>query len=265
VGVGSEQDGIPPIPPLRSVCRERTLPSEPIVVRPVIRSTWRSVHGKQEVNCSDVVSARSRRIYWVVQAGDLEPPGPPAPTMVTLQQIYDQVSGGPLEVATTGQTECYDDEGNVIPCSGTGQDGEYQFGVSVNPRFTENGDGTITDNLTRLIWLQNAECFGRRLWPDALSVASTLADGSCGLTDGSIAGDWRLPNVTELLSLLDRGEHNPALPSGHGFIGVATNYYTSTSMDSDPSRAWYVGLPDGICGHTGDADVLHVWPVRGGR
>ena len=50
-----------------------------------------------------------------------------------------------------------------------------------NPRFTDNGNGTVTDNLTGLIWLKNANCFGkelghgldgrqhaeqRRMWPD---------------------------------------------------------------------------------------------------
>ena len=50
------------------------------------------------------------------------------------------------------------------------------------------GKGTVTDNLTRLIWLKNANAFGVRTWEQALSDANTLASGSAGLTDGSVAG-----------------------------------------------------------------------------
>ena len=63
-------------------------------------------------------------------------------------------------------------------------------------------------------------CFGAKIWADALNDCNTLADGMCGLTDGSLAGDWRLPNVRELHSLVDFGEVHPPLPSGHPFTGV---------------------------------------------
>ena len=98
-------------------------------------------------------------------------------------------------VAATGQTRCWDELGTLIDCCGTGQDGEYQLGASVDSRFTDNGDGTVADNLTGLIWMKNANCFGTRSWEGALFDANTLADGSCGLTDGSVAGDWRLLNI----------------------------------------------------------------------
>ena len=86
----------------------------------------------------------------------------------------------------------------VIPCVGTGQDGDWQKGVAwPNPRFTDNGNGTVTDNLTGLTWLKNANCYGTRVWATALTDANTLNSGECGLTDGSVEGDWRLPNVRE--------------------------------------------------------------------
>ncbi|MBV5349935.1 hypothetical protein JZU71_01895, partial [bacterium] len=49
----------------------------------------------------------------------------------------------------TGQTKCYNYSGTEIPCAGTGQDGAY----SINPMsFTDNANGTITDNNTGLLW-----------------------------------------------------------------------------------------------------------------
>lgn len=200
--------------------------------------------------------------YWVVQAGNLEPPGPPAPTMVTLSEI-----GSSGRVHTTGQSACWDLTGTPIACLGTGQDGEYQKGVSVAPRFTDNADGTVTDNLTSLIWLKDANCFGLKIWPTALSSANTLANGSCGLADGSVAGDWRLPNIKELQSLYDYNEINPAVPAGHPFAGVRSDkYWSSTTHVGDPSLAWTV-LPQfsGSVNYDTKADDAFVWPVRGGN
>jgi hypothetical protein len=69
-------------------------------------------------------------------------------------------------VPRTGQTTCLDAAGSQINCTGTGQDGAIQAGVpSPNPRFSDTNDGTVKDNLTNLIWLKNAECFGLQTWP----------------------------------------------------------------------------------------------------
>lgn len=66
----------------------------------------------------------------------------------------------PAPVPVTGQTTCYDTNGIEIDCAGTGQDGEYSSGVALpQPRFIDNGYGTVTDNLTDIIWLRQADCF----------------------------------------------------------------------------------------------------------
>ncbi|OGW13930.1 MAG: hypothetical protein A2035_03980, partial [Nitrospirae bacterium GWA2_42_11] len=53
----------------------------------------------------------------------------------------------PIRLPKTGQTTCYDNSGIIVACAGTGQDGDLQRGVAwPSPRFTDNGDGTVTDN-----------------------------------------------------------------------------------------------------------------------
>ncbi len=127
--------------------------------------------------------------------------------------------------------------------------------------------GVATDTLTGLIWLENANCFGMRDWATALSDANGLATGSCGLTDGSSAGDWRLPNVREMQSLIDYGEYNPALTDYHNpFTGFESDYYwSSTTTASSTIFAWYVGLGEGRVDYDNKVLQLYVWPVRGGQ
>jgi hypothetical protein len=125
----------------------------------------------------------------------------------------------------------------------------------------------VEDKLTALIWLQNANGFGLQTWLNALNTAHSLADGQCGLSDGSMAGEWRLPNVKELQSLIDFGSFDPALPTSHPFSGVQfAPYWSSTTLAKVLNLAWYVRLDSG----RPDADrkgiaLGRVWPVRGGH
>jgi len=149
-------------------------------------------------------------------------------------------------------------------------DGELKKGLAwPNPRFKDNGDGTVTDNLTGLIWLKNANCFGRKTWMDALvDCASLTGNGStCGLKDNSTEGEWRLPNVIELQSLIDYGNVSPALPPGHPFINVNKKhgYWTSTSYYHNADAAWYVGMNNGYTFFGYKDEVTYLWPVRGGQ
>ena len=142
-------------------------------------------------------------------------------------------------------------------------------------RFTDNGNGTVTDNKTDLIWLKNANCFGTKTWDSALAAASGLTSGSCGLTDGSVSGAWRLPTIGELESLVDRNFYSPALSNAAGtakwteggaFSGVQTDYYwSSTTYADSTSNAWFVSLYNGSVNRHGKTYDLYVWPVRGGQ
>ena len=131
------------------------------------------------------------------------------------------------------------------------------------PRFTDNGNGTVTDNLTGLIWLKNANCNGRKMWADALTHCNRLADGQCGLTDGSQAGDWRLPDIKELVGLIDLTNYGFALPSGHPFSGLHFRYYWSNNTCAVFSNyAWFVSLYSGNVNYAIKYEYLHVLPVR---
>lgn len=182
-------------------------------------------------------------------------------------------STGPAKIWKTGQTTCYD-EVEAIACTGTGQDGDLQTGEPMpDPRFVDNADGTVTDNLTGLIWLQNANCFGPRIWSDALLDANSLADSACDLTDGSSAGDWRLPNSLEIVSLSNFSQVYPALTPEHPFTNVPTYgsapfHWTSSSWTALPTSAYTGNTTSfGFYGYLGKsyADLLTVWPVRDGH
>ena len=182
-------------------------------------------------------------------------------------------------VLATGQIECWQGEPpwDEIDCAGTGQEGEYQMGVKPGKqgRFKDKGDGTVEDLLTGLIWLKDANCFGPQLWQGALEAANALAAGQCGLTDKSTVGDWRLPNINELHSLVDRGFVDPALSKaagdgqwteGDAFSGVQSAFYwSSTSYVDYPGYAWGLDLYYGGDYFGWKTDGGYVWPVRGGK
>lgn len=211
-----------------------------------------------------------------------EPSAAPAATGHTLDEIYELAI--PTQVPKTGQTSS----------TVTGDDGNLQKGVAwPSTRFTDNGDGTVTDNMTGLVWLQDADCRGDITdWTTAVSDAVALYDGctncfgtsgDCGLSDSSVAGDWRLPNIRELLSLIDYGRAIPALPSGHPFSNVnsplyyvtfvssgsftgddGAGYWTSTGRGSSSNHKWGVNLYYGqpvLRDITSDSNY-YVWPVR---
>lgn len=108
--------------------------------------------------------------------------------------------------------------------------GKTDYGVN---SFVDNGDGTITDNATGLMW-QQADNGAGVLWADALSYAEGLV----------LAGheDWRLPNAKELQSILDYSRSpdssaSPALAAVFNATKIANEggaddypcYWTSTT------------------------------------
>jgi hypothetical protein len=93
--------------------------------------------------------------------------------------------------------------------SGCGGCGQPACEVSCDIRFINNGDGTVTDGLTGLVWLKDANCFGSQNWDNAMSLSAGLNSGECGLSDGSEAGDWHLVTKYEFQEI---GTNPPTTP-----------------------------------------------------
>jgi hypothetical protein len=179
-------------------------------------------------------------------------------TFFILHSPFSSVcAAAPAPTPKTGQTVS----------AAAGDDGALQPGVaSPSPRFVDNANGSVSDRLTGLTWLKDANCFGNQNWDTALLKANALAGGACGLSDGSEAGDWHLPNKNELWSLVDFGRSNPALPAGHPFTSVQSyGYWSSTSYANSTDDAWIVYMGYGAVYDYGKGGSYSVWPVRSGQ
>lgn len=136
------------------------------------------------------------------------------------------------------------------------------------PRFSDNRDGTITDHLTQLIWMKNANCWETLTWDEAFAKVHGLNTKSAKCK-GYFTGthlDWRMPNKLELLSLIDYKRFNPVLPLEHPFIGVqsVSIYWSSTTDAGNPANAWFMFLNFGHFYTNAKTSRYFVWPVRGG-
>ncbi len=195
------------------------------------------------------------------------------------------VSASGVGLPKTGQRDCWNSSGSLVACTGTGQDGELRRGLDHN--FVDNGDGTISDGATGLVW--EKLCFDNTLtvcateqhvfntydWDGALAKVAAM-------NSANYAGhnDWRLPNVKELESLLDAGTFDPAvdtifhnascvLPCAATSCSCTMSgpYWTSTSESGLPATfAWYVDFLSGAV--TWDAKAgptqRYARAVRGG-
>jgi len=190
---------------------------------------------------------------------------------------------GAIDLPKTGQTTCYDAEGYVISCEGTGQDGDIRAGMAwPTPRFTDNGDGTVSDNLTGIMWLKDADCFGCRDWESALRKVKDFnvnpGDYACWEYNGAY-NDWVLPNVNELDSLNNSEEsYSGTWLEDQGFVNVqqssVESYWSSTTDASSanywpsvPARyAWAVNIRGSFLKtERKDNHYYHIWPIRTGQ
>ena len=140
----------------------------------------------------------------------------------------------------------------------------FNFSTTNTPRFTDHGDGTVTDNNTGLMWSKTANYGNPLIWDAAISYCEdlTLADLS----------DWRLPALSELKTLLHRRDIPPSLPDGHPFTDVDTGryglYWSTTKVDTPYppiTQAWGVKFGIGIVYYQLMTVEENMWCVRGGN
>ena len=137
-------------------------------------------------------------------------------------------------------------------------------------RYQVHGDGTVTDTVTGLMWMQcslgqiyaNGTCSDaadatEHNWQAALEAAEDYTFATYS--------DWRLPNIKELSSLAARDRYNPAINSTV-FPNTPSDWYWSASPDADFSNlAWRLYFYYGYDDYDGRNYDLHVRLVRSGQ
>ena len=146
-------------------------------------------------------------------------------------------------------------------------------------RWCDNGDGTVIDLSTCLVWLKNANCHGHNYFLSAMDYAAVdTHSGWCSLKDGSRKLEWRLPTSFELDSLAN-GTEAVRSDNMRAFVNVQPGYYWSGSLHFKFSGGFVPnGVTDAVDMSTGDRDELivskypdgfavdvrcYIWPVRG--
>jgi formylglycine-generating enzyme required for sulfatase activity len=151
-------------------------------------------------------------------------------------------------------------------------------------RFNDNGNGTVTDTRTGLVWLKDAHSHEFNMdWDETNAYCSSLASGAGGLSDGSVAGQWRLPSLAELEGL---GTAEPTsvwydgppptgvnwIVPGEPFRNVSDYLYWSsdiapensaTHAKDDIALCWING--GGASRDSKDSSYPRAWPVRNGN
>jgi len=146
-------------------------------------------------------------------------------------------------VVDTGQTTSY--------TATAGEDSDY---TNNPPSYTDNGNGTITDNVTDLVWQQTDDDTTRD-WASAGTYCDNLTLGS--------QSDWQLPTVKELSGILNLGGYNPSINAV--FTGTnSSSYWSSTTRAYNTSYAWYVYFGNGFV-HSSYKTNNYVRCVRGGQ
>lgn len=184
----------------------------------------------------------------------------------------------------TAQVRIYIKESQTSSTTTTATDTTTTI-AATSDRFIDNGDGTVTDTRTGLIWLKNAKpCPEGKTWADAGTYCSSLKSGMAGLTDGSTPGQWRLPTVQELEGIGTDPPTTYCIDDISCTAMVCPVAWTKpkapfTNNPDDPiywSNASYIDNPDNyawtVFMYNGYVNVdfktysrSTVWPVRGGN
>jgi len=171
---------------------------------------------------------RRRRCFWAFR------PSFPSIWLAVMLLILPALHAYTLP--DTGQTKCYDNT-EEIPCPAPGepfygQDAHYQ---GTPPAYRDNGDGSVTDLNTGLVWEQgDSQNDNSRFWHDAVTYCDALNLGS--------QTDWRLPSKRELISILDYSRFNPTIDTTYfPSLPPSPYYWSATTVTNNPDytdHAW---------------------------
>jgi arylsulfatase A-like enzyme len=133
-----------------------------------------------------------------------------------------------------------------LPDTGATQDGTTTFGEDNDytryaPSFIDNGDGTITDQVTGLMWQKIDN--GESTWDTAVANAASVTTGGYS--------DWRLPTPREAFSILNHANNpavNPTYFPNHP-SGAAGYWWTSDIFGTDATRVWCTNSGGGLGAH----------------
>jgi hypothetical protein len=135
--------------------------------------------------------------------------------------------------------------------------GDPQKGLErPNPRFTDNGDGTVTDTKTGLMWLKDASACGRTDWESAKRYCANLTYAAYS--------DWRLPTESEFMGLGINPSGTWTKPEAP-FVNVQSKGYWSSTESPFAPVAWCVHINNGHTSYLDKSSNHYVWPVRGGQ
>jgi photosystem II stability/assembly factor-like uncharacterized protein len=135
-----------------------------------------------------------------------------------------------FKLPDTGQDKCYDfltEEEMSCVSVPYGQDAVFAQGPP--PAFNDNGNGTVTDLNTGLIWQKTDDSI-KRSWPNAKNYCEGLELGSYT--------DWRLPSRRELLLLVNFGRTEPAIDTAYFPDIHSDDYYWSSTSNPTPETYW---------------------------
>ena len=152
-------------------------------------------------------------------ATSLAPAGetPPAATPTITPEATATATPAPLTypIVDSGQGKCYDNNAEIScpPASGAffGQDAQYS---GLEPAFTSNTDGTVTDKNTGLIWQKSPDVDGNGTINAADKLTISAAGEHCKSLSLAGQSDWRLPDIKTLYSLMDFRGTDPSGATG---------------------------------------------------
>ncbi|MFH1218036.1 MAG: DUF1566 domain-containing protein [Pseudomonadota bacterium] len=180
-----------------------------------------------------------------------------------LTGLPDVVFGG---LPRTGQRSCFDAKGVMVDHAGTGQDGDLQAGeVWPDPRFFDNGDGTVTDHLTGLTWLQDGNCLGTLSWQGAMDTAAAAGKKDEKLKCQALQehDDWQLPEIDQLEVLFNSEESSASSwLNRQRFRNMQPGLYWSRTTSTNQYGAWAFDFANGEVRQSGKVEPHFCLLVR---